>query len=195
MRIGIMGGTFDPIHLGHLIAAECARTEHELDEVWFMPAHVPPHKSHAPEASGEERLEMVRRAIAGHPHFRPFDYELRKGGVSYSVDTVNDLVKSYPQRTFHYIIGGDMVAYLPQWVRIEEIIRHIRFIGLHRHGFPIQVSELPKPIADAVVTAIMPTIDISSTLIRSRCKNGLSVRYMIPDSVHEYIRERKMYGS
>lgn len=190
-----MGGTFDPIHIGHLIAAESVRTSVQLDEVWFMPAFVPPHKSNAPEAAPEERLEMVRLAVEDNAFFHPFDYELRKGGVSYSIETMMDLRAQYPEHHFFYIIGGDMVQYLPKWVRIEEMVHLVQFIGLRRPGYTVDLSELPASIAEAVTMTEMPMIDISSTYIRNRRHTGLSIRYCVPQAVEAYIRERKLYES
>ncbi|TCZ77048.1 nicotinate-nucleotide adenylyltransferase [Paenibacillus albiflavus] len=195
MRIGIMGGTFDPIHLGHLIAAESVRTSCELDEVWFMPTFVPPHKSNAPKATPEERLEMVRLAVEDNPFFHPFDYELRKGGVSYSIETMTELRVKYPDHEFYYIIGGDMVQFLPKWVRIEEMVQFVQFIGLNRPGYTVDLSELPPLIAKAVTMTEMPSFHISSTYIRERCLEGLSIRYCVPKAVEAYIRERKLYES
>lgn len=193
MRIGIMGGTFDPIHSGHLIAAESVRTSQQLDEVWFMPTFVPPHKSNAPEATPDDRMNMVRLAVEDNPFFHPFDYELRKGGVSYSIETMTDLYDQYPQHTFSYIIGGDMVQYLPNWVRIEELVHLVRFIGLHRPGYTVDLASLPDYIAHVVTMTEMPSFDISSTYIRDRCHKGLSIRYCVPNLVEAYIRERKLY--
>jgi nicotinate-nucleotide adenylyltransferase len=195
MRIGIMGGTFDPIHIGHLLAAESVRTNVQLDEVWFMPASVPPHKSNAPQANPDERLEMVRLAVQDNPFFYPFDYELRKGGVSYSIETMTDLRAQYPEHHFYYIIGGDMVQYLHKWVRIEEMVHLVHFIGLHRPGYTVDLSKLPDSIANAVTMTEMPLIDISSTYIRNRCHVGLSIRYWVPEAVEAFIRERKLYES
>lgn len=195
MRIGIMGGTFDPIHIGHLLAAESVRTRVQLDEVWFMPTAVPPHKSNAPKASPEERLQMVRLAVKDNPFFHPFDYELRKGGVSYSIETMTDLRTQYPDHHFYYIIGGDMVQYLPKWVRIEEMVHLVQFIGLHRPGYTVDLAKLPDSIANAVTMIEMPLIDISSTYIRNRCHAGSSIRYWVPNAVEAFIRERKLYES
>ncbi|WP_248926794.1 nicotinate-nucleotide adenylyltransferase [Paenibacillus hamazuiensis] len=195
MKVGIMGGTFDPIHIGHLIAAECAREGSGLDEVWFMPSHIPPHKENAPKASPEQRLEMVRRAVAGHPYFRPTDVELAIGGVSYSVDTVTRLQELHPQHRFFYIIGADMVQYLPKWYRIGDIVSSIGFIGLERPGTELRLELLPANIREAVTLVPMSVVDISSTLIRSRKAEGRSVRYFVPDPVNDYIEEKRLYES
>ncbi|MFE4568896.1 nicotinate-nucleotide adenylyltransferase [Paenibacillus chitinolyticus] len=195
MRIGIMGGTFDPVHTGHLVAGECARAACGLDEVWFMPVNVPPHKPNAPKASAEQRWEMVCRAVSDNPAFRPFDHELRKGGVSYSVDTIRELKARYPEHEFHYIIGADMVEYLPKWREIGEIMKMIGFIGLQRPGFELQPEALPAFIRPGVRLAPMPLLDISSTDIRTRRREGRSVRYLVTAPVHDYIEGMGLYES
>lgn len=195
MRIGIMGGTFNPIHLGHLIAAEQAREGMLLQEVWFMPSNIPPHKEPETGAAAEQRLEMVRRAITGHPHFRVNDLELRLGGKSYSVNTVAELRKRHPDHEFYFIIGGDMVQYLPNWYRIEEMVRQVFFIGLQRAGTPLDLDVLPDWIREKVVMVPMPMIQISSTDIRGRFAEKQSIRYLVPDEVRRYIEENGLYES
>lgn len=195
MKVGIMGGTFDPIHQGHLLAAERAREEAGLDEVWFMPSSTPPHKPNAPKASAEQRLAMVEAAIADNPHFRAEPREIRRGGTSYTVDTVRELKAAYPGLDFHYIIGADMVQYLPHWVRIEELARMITFIGLTRPGYSSDVSGLQASIREKVLPVTMPQVDISSTLIRNMRSRGQSVRYLVPETVLSYMEGNRLYES
>ncbi|MCZ8518668.1 MULTISPECIES: nicotinate-nucleotide adenylyltransferase [Paenibacillus] len=193
MKIGLMGGTFDPIHIGHLLAADSVSTALELDEVWFMPTNVPPHKDRKPGATAAQRLEMVRLAVEGHPRFRVSDVELRMGGISYSIDTVSMLREEHPGYAFHYIIGADMVQYLPKWYRIEELIGLVTFIGLERPGYSTGYDTLPGPIREAVRLVPMPQIELSSTEIRQRRAEGLSARYRVPDRVNEYIEVNSLY--
>jgi nicotinate-nucleotide adenylyltransferase len=195
MKIGIMGGTFDPIHLGHLIAAESAREAAGLNEVWFMPTHIPPHKPNLPKASAEQRLEMVRLAIAHQVNFRVVDYELIRGGISYTADTVRILHELHPTLTFYYIIGADMVMYLPKWMQIEEIVKHASFIGLQRAGFQVALDQLPVNLAYKVQLAPMPLIEISSTVIRERQRLQQSVRYLVPENVRMYMEANRLYES
>lgn len=192
-KVGIMGGAFDPIHLGHLLAAEAAREQHGLDEVWFMPSHIPPHK-HQAGVSGEQRLAMVKAAIQSHPHFRPLDIELRRGGVSYTVDTIKELRGEHPDLELYFIIGADMVNYLPKWEGIDELTDMITFIGLQRPGSFLELDTLPPFIQEAVLLADMPLVDISSSLIRKRISGGHSVRYMVPENVYDYIVRSGLYG-
>ena len=193
MKIGIMGGTFDPIHLGHLLAAEHAAEEAQLDEVWFIPSYQPPHKDYSPGATEDERWQMVNLAIEGNPRFRAIDWELRQAGVSYSLDTAQMLVETYPQDEFSWLIGADMVQYLPNWHRIEDLCSLIGFIGFARPGTVIDLNELQPVIRDRVRLVTIPQLDISSTYIRERMRLGRSVRYMVPEAVGAYIEERRLY--
>lgn len=192
-RVGIMGGAFDPIHIGHLLAAEAAREQHQLDEVWFMPSHIPPHKQQA-GVSGQQRLEMVEAAIRDHASFKTIDIELQRGGVSYTIHTVKELRKMFPHVELYFIIGADMVNYLPNWENIEELTSMLQFIGLQRPGSFMELDTLPSYIQKAVTLADMPLIDISSSLIRRRIMKGLSVRYMVPEAVFEYMIRSGLYG-
>lgn len=195
MKVGIMGGTFDPIHQGHLLAAERAREEVGLDEVWFMPANTPPHKRNAPKASVEQRVEMVNAAIEHNRHFRVELMEIQRGGTSYTIDTVRELKRHYPDIAFYYIIGADMVQYLPNWAKIDELVKLITFIGLGRPGYTSDTGLLPASIRGSVVTASMPQVDISSTMIRNLRQAGRSVRYLVPEPVLSYIEVNRLYES
>lgn len=190
-----MGGTFDPIHIGHLVAAERARLGAGLEEVWFMPANVPPHKKNAPKASSEQRWDMVCLAVQGNPYFRPIDIEICKGGVSYSINTVELLQQQHPDVYFSYIIGADMVQYLPKWHRIDELAKQIDFIGLGRPGYELRLAQLPPHIRGRVKQVTMPLIGISSTAIREERLNKGSIRYWVPNSVQAYIEENHLYES
>jgi nicotinate-nucleotide adenylyltransferase len=195
MKIGILGGTFDPIHLGHMLAAESSREAADLDEVWFMPTNIPPHKRNLPKANAEHRLAMVSLAVADHPSFRAVDYELERGGTSFTADTVQTLRDLHPNNCFYYIIGADMLMDLPKWVRIEEIVEGVSFIGLERPGFQIEVKQLPAKLADKVQLASMPLIEISSTAIRERKQHCQSVRYLVNEKVRIYMEANQLYES
>lgn len=194
-KIGIMGGTFDPIHIGHLIAAETAREQCDLHEVWFIPSYVPPLKANEPGVSGEKRYEMVCLAIESNAAFRALDIELQRGGVSYSYHTVMELQRRYPNHSFSYIIGSDRINDLPQWHQIEQLAAQITFIGLERTSDPYDIDALPIFLKERISLIHMPAVDISSTAIRSRVNAGLSVQYLVPDSVHSYMRRYKLYES
>ncbi|MGM0879775.1 MAG: nicotinate-nucleotide adenylyltransferase [Bacillota bacterium] len=194
-KIGIMGGTFDPIHIGHLIAAETAREQCDLHEVWFIPSYVPPLKANEPGVSSEKRYEMVCGAIESNAAFRALDIELQRGGVSYSYDTVMELQRRYPNHSFSYIIGSDRINDLPQWHQIEQLAAQITFIGLERTSDPYDIDALPIFLKERISLIHMPAVDISSTAIRSRVNAGLSIQYLVPDSVHSYMRRYKLYES
>lgn len=194
MKIGIMGGTFDPIHMGHLLAAEAARDSHALDEIWFMPSHVPPHKPSA-GATGQQRLEMTELAVKQATQYEVLGIEMELGGVSYTIDTMRELWRRFPEHEFYFIIGADMVNYLPKWEEIEELASKMTFIGVGRPGFQLHLDDLPDALQGRVLLAEMPLVDISSTAIRRRLASGHSVRFMIPDAVHQYIVRSGLYGT
>ncbi|MCQ6558383.1 nicotinate-nucleotide adenylyltransferase [Paenibacillus mendelii] len=195
IKVGLMGGTFDPIHYGHLLAAETAREACGLDEIWFVPSYVPPLKPNEPGAGGDVRLEMVYRAIDFQPHFRAMDVELERGGISYSIDTVMELQALYPGRAFSYIIGSDRVNDLSSWHRSEELAKLVSFIGVERPGEPIDQSGLPSYIRERLTIVEMPLIEISSTDIRKRRSEDRSIRFMVPEKVYSFIMRNGLYES
>lgn len=176
-----------------MLAAEAARVAYGLEEVWFMPSHIPPHKEDA-GVTGMMRLEMTAEAVAGHPSFRTLDLEIKRGGISYTVDTIKALREMYPEHDFSFIIGADMVEYLPKWNRIEELAGMLTFIGVNRPGTKLNVESLPDFLRRVVRIAEMPLIEISSTMIRERAAAGGSIRYMVPDRVYDYIVRSGIYG-
>jgi len=192
-KVGIMGGTFDPIHIGHLIAAVRAMECASLDEVWFIPTAEPPLKPNAPLASEQQRFEMVKLAIQHEPRFRVLDIELHRGGTSYSIDTMLYLLKHYADHDFYYIVGSDRIHDLPQWHRAKELLELIGFIGLNRPSEPLELERLPHRWQRKLTLASMPLIDISSTELRKRAGEGLSLRYYVPDEVEQFIRRYHLY--
>ncbi|KGE18670.1 nicotinate-nucleotide adenylyltransferase [Paenibacillus wynnii] len=193
MKVGIMGGTFDPLHMGHMLAAEAARDTYSLDEVWFMPSHIPPHK-HEAGVSSEDRLAMVQEAVQAHESFRTLDWEISRGGVSYTIQTVRKLQQEFPHLELYFIIGADMVQYLPKWEEIEELVQRLTFIGVGRPGTKLDLAVLPENIAEKIVLADMPQVDISSTMLRERAAEGKSIRYMVPEAVFNYVHRSGLYG-
>ncbi|KKC47126.1 MULTISPECIES: nicotinate-nucleotide adenylyltransferase [Paenibacillus] len=200
-KAGIMGGTFDPIHIGHMIAAERAMEACGLDEMLFIPNAGPPLKDRAPGASPEDRWSMVRLAVQAHPRFRALDIELKRGGVSYTFDTVLQLQEEMPETEFHLIIGTDRIGDLPKWHRIGELAERIRFIGVDRpsdDGDPAAsataaAGRLPDKLGERLLLASMPRLAISSTAIRARLGAGLSVRYLVPEPALDYLLEKGLY--
>ncbi|MCM3488697.1 nicotinate-nucleotide adenylyltransferase [Alkalihalophilus marmarensis] len=189
MKIGLFGGTFDPPHHGHMMLAEHIRVECELDQVWFIPVSTPPHKKRSDMSSVDERFELVTVAIRSNPHFHVSTIERDRGGRSYTIDTVKQLKEEYPAHEFFFIIGGDMVESLPTWAGIEELVNLITFIGVNRPGYS------PSPVyKDHLIHIDFPPIDLSSTDIRQRVKEGKSIRYFVQDEVAEMIKESRLYG-
>ena len=141
-RIGILGGTFDPPHCGHLLIANEVLHALKLDEVWFMPNREPPHKEKTGLISNEDRLALIRLAISGHPSFRIETIELQRSGPSYTYDTMTLLVKKHPDVEFFFIIGADMIEYLPKWHKISELIAH----SIYRGRTPDYQTDSPYPL-------------------------------------------------
>lgn len=189
--IGLFGGTFDPIHTGHLILAERAREELELDAVLFMPAHIPPHKTGGRHiADGDARLEMIRRAIAGNPAFFVTDIELVRQGVSYTVDSLRQLHTVAPNASLTLLIGSDNARDFDTWREPEEILRMAHIGVWERPGSYFW----PEIFADYIAEKISaPLIEISSTDIRNRIATGRSVRYLTPDPVVDYLEHHGIY--
>lgn len=185
-KIGILGGTFNPPHLGHLIIAEHVRDELALEEIWFVPTYISPHKEKL-NISVKHRLNMLRKAIEGNKYFFINEIEINRAGTSYTIDTITSLTKQYPNDEFYFIIGADMVEYLPNWKRIEELISLVTFVGVNRRHHSLS-SRYPVKNVD------VPLIDISSTEIRARIKQNKSIKYLVPNNVQQYIEENRLYG-
>lgn len=185
-RVGILGGTFNPPHIGHLIIANEVLCALDLDEVRFMPNHEPPHKQKAGNVTAEDRLAMVSLAIADHPKFTIEDIELLRKGKSYTYDTMVLLKEREPDTEFYFIIGGDMIEFLPHWYRIEELCKMVHFVGVKRPNYCV---DTPYPVQMVDV----PEIQLSSSLIRKKIAEHQTVKYLLPDRVISYIKENRLY--
>ena len=202
-RIGIFGGTFDPIHVAHLIVAERVASERDLARVLFIPAREPPHKRRSPVASGPDRLRMVELATAGNPAFEALPIELEREGPSYTLMTVWELRRRMPADELFLILGGDSVRDVGSWWRAEELVGEVDVIGVDRPGAMLDdcIDVLGKRFGagwaertrDLHVT--VPLLDVSATDIRARIRAGLSVRYLVPEPVLQCIAERGLYRS
>ncbi|WP_230499327.1 nicotinate-nucleotide adenylyltransferase [Sutcliffiella rhizosphaerae] len=186
-KVGIIGGTFDPPHLGHLLIANDVREQLNLNEVWFMPNHIPPHKQNDTITPTEVRKAMLVAAVESNPYFRVESIELLREGPSYTYDTMVLLKKNHQDTHFYFIIGADMVEYLPKWFNIEKLLELVTFVGVKRPGYPVQ-----SPYKITEVEA--PEMDISSTMIRNRVKEGRSSLYLVPEGVKQIIEEKNLYG-
>ena len=198
-RIGIMGGTFDPIHMGHLITAEMVRTDAHLDEILFIPSARPPHKDGARAASAEDRLIMTERAVQDNPYFSVSDIELRRDGPSYTVDTIAELRADLGEAEIFFITGADAMNDLYRWHEPELLLRSCRFIVATRQGAPLDELLIAEKFTaeERSHIQVLPTphLEISSTVIRARVRAGLSIRHLVPRTVEEYIRERGLYSA
>lgn len=203
-RYGILGGTFDPPHLGHLVLAQEVLAQLRLDKVWFVPTGSPPHKPNRRISSAADRREMVERAIAGNEQFALSAVELDRDGPSYSADTVCLLRRQWGENVFMcFILGWDMLTYLPQWHQPERVIATAdRIAATHRPGFasaaPDEIAQLSRglPGLAAKLTIVsIPQLEVSSSEIRRRVASGVPIRYLVSDSVRSYIEERGLYRS
>ncbi|AQQ52945.1 nicotinate-nucleotide adenylyltransferase [Planococcus lenghuensis] len=186
-KIGVLGGTFNPPHIGHLIMANEALFKLGLDEVRLMPNAVAPHKEVA-GADAAQRLEMTRLAASGYPGIEVEAFEIEKGGVSYSVDTMQQLTDREPDAVFYFLIGGDMIEGLTDWHRIDDLLKIVTFAGFRRPGYNEETA-YPVTLVDA------PELKLSSTFLRERIAAGGPVAHLIPDAVEQFIRKEHLYGS
>ena len=188
MRIGILGGTFNPIHIGHLILAEEAHFKLKLDKLIFVPAFVPPHKSSLDVINAKDRLEMVRLAIEDNPDFGLSTFEIDSKKKSYSIDTLKEFRAIYgADAELCFITGSDSLKDLFSWKNINDIFKISKFIVANRPGYPIK--DVPKEVDTVVITPI----EVSSEDIRKRLSEGRSIRYLVTEKVRKYIADRKLY--
>ncbi len=191
MTIGVFGGTFDPPHIAHLIIAEFVRQELGLGKILFVPAALPPHKQDVHVSSPEHRLAMIRLATRGNNAFEVSDIEIRRTGVSYTVDTLEDLARQHPGDAFVLMIGEDNLVDFRNWKSPDRILQLARVVAMTRPGF---TASPHLPLGEGVTICEVPELDIASRKIRELLREGKSVRYLVPDPVEEYIRENRLYG-
>lgn len=198
MRLGIFGGTFDPVHYGHLLLAEQCREQLGLDEVWFLPAATSPFKQGQRTTSAEHRVAMLELAVAGHPAFRVSELELRRGGTSYTVDTLAELQAQHADHELFLLIGADSLTDLPHWrepARILELAT-VAAVNRGRSAADLEAIVPQLPAAAGRVSLVqMPAVDISATDLRGRAAAGRSIRYLTPRPVEEYIRQHRLYSA
>lgn len=188
-RIGIFGGTFNPIHYGHLIAAQTVGVELKLDETIFVPCAHPPHKMERELAPSKDRLAMIRLAIRKNPFFDVSDFEIQKGGKSYSIDTVRHFRTLYPRGTkFFFIVGADAAECLPTWKDVDELVKMVTFVAVNRPGYKPNNCHTIKHKSMEI-----PGMEISSSFIRHSLHKGRSIRYLTHERVVEYIYVHHLY--
>lgn len=185
-RVGLLGGTFDPPHKGHFSIAKAAVDSLRLDEIWFIPTYESPHKREAATDS-EHRLQMLKLMIAEERNFHIKTIELERKGKSYTIDTMDELLTTYPDVQFYFIIGADQVKSLHKWHRIEQLLEKVKFVGVERPGVDwhetIEVTKLAAP-----------KFDVASTTIRNNIKQGQSVDQFVHPDVYAYVKEHRLYG-
>ncbi len=192
MRIGIYGGSFDPVHYGHLLLAESAREQLKLDKVLLMPAATAPHKRGQESAPAKSRIEMLELAIGGHAALEISRLEIDRGGVSYTVDTLSTLRAEHPGAELILLVGGDTLADMPNWKDPEKVVSLARIAVVDRPGISMEAVELPGA---ELLCVEMPRIDLSSREIRSHVARGESIRYRLPRGVEQYILHAGLYAN
>lgn len=198
MKIGILGGTFDPIHYGHLVAGEEARCALNLERVLFVPAARPPHKPDYHVSPAEHRLAMLRLAVADNPAFDVSTVDIDRPGFSYTVDTIGLLQQQLgPEAELYFILGEDALADLPTWHQPDKLLTLCRLIAVNRpgyHSFSLRLLERQLPGVERRVHAVrIPELAIWSTELRARVASGVPIRYLVPNAVHEYIHQHELY--
>ena len=192
MRLGLFGGSFNPPHVGHLAVAEACAEALDLVRVLWMPAATPPHKQGDPTlASGPDRLALVEAAVAENDRFEASDLELRRGDVSYTVDTLRHLGDAHAGAAWHLIVGGDSLAGFASWREPREILRLARVVAYARPG--TDLGEVPEWVRAGTTVVEGPLLDLSSTQLRARLGAGQTVRYLVPDAVRADIEARGLY--
>ncbi|HEX4611028.1 MAG TPA: nicotinate (nicotinamide) nucleotide adenylyltransferase [Urbifossiella sp.] len=200
MRIGIFGGTFDPVHMGHLILAEQCRDQAGLDEVWFLPSYHPPHKAAAGVSRFEHRCDMLELATAGHPGFRVERIEKELPPPSYTAETLAELRRRRPGDEFTLLMGSDGLPDLPGWYEPRRVVELAGLAVVPRPGVMLWTADrLTKALglpADAIRLRYVacPMIEIASRELRRAVADGMSIRYLVPRAVEEYARDRKLYA-
>lgn len=196
--LGLIGGTFNPVHYGHLLAAEYSRNEMGLDTVIFVPAARPPHKDGREILDAGLRYEMVRMAIEDNPGFAISDHELERPGPSYTVDTIHYFEQLYPGKIIYFIMGADSLLLMKTWKDAGVLAARGNFIVVTRPGYHVKwdeapLSELPGDLRNRLVFLEIPGMDISSSEIRRRVQMGKSIKYMLPGSVEHFIMKNGLY--
>jgi nicotinate-nucleotide adenylyltransferase len=187
MRIGILGGNFNPIHHAHLFVADQVQQLLDLDEVQLMPENEPPHRDAKATISAHHRVEMLSLAIADYPKMRLNLSEIARGGKSYTYDTMRKLTAEHPENEYFFIIGGDMVDYLDKWYRIDDLVKLVTFVAVRRDQTILTPPKYPVQLIE------LPLLNISSSDIRERLAAGNQPNFLLPDDVLTYIYEHGIY--
>ncbi len=194
MKIGILGGTFNPVHIGHLILAEEVREKLGLDKIIFVPTALPPHKDSLNIAPAKDRLKMLKLATASNKFFAVSDIEIKRGGKSYTIDTVKELKKNNPRDSFYLIIGSDLITYFDGWKDIDQIAKAVTFVVATRPGYPLEdIGSYVAKQQVGVKTLAIRAVDVSGFEVRQCVAQNKSFGYLVTDKVFDYIKKRKLY--
>ncbi len=203
--IAIFGGTFNPIHFGHLIVAEEIRAKYNLDKIIFVPNHLPPHKEPSDLIEAKLRLTMVNLATVSNPCFEVSDYEIEKGGKSFTIDTIKHFRQLYgTKNNIYFIVGADMLSEITSWKNVEELLKICRFIAVPRPGYDItkifnqnylgsENFDIATELLENVLIENIVTSDISSSSIRQRVREWKSIKYFVPEPVEQFIHNQQLY--
>ena len=190
-KLGILGGTFDPIHMGHLVLAEQAREQFQLEQIIFIPSASPPHKTEQELSLAIHRFEMTKLALEGNRYFSVSDIELKRKGLSYTIETLRELKGLYKDSEIYFLTGSDVLEEITTWKDPEEIYKLARIVIAVRPGFDKFDPE--NHFAKKSVIVRITGVDISSTQIREKVRNGESIKYLVPSKVEEYIKKKNLY--
>lgn len=185
-KVGILGGTFNPPHLGHLIIADQVKDQLGLEKILFLPSARPPHANGKTTIEAKHRAKMVEKAIEEYPEFELDQTEIERGGKSYTFDTIKALSEQNPDIEYYFIIGADMVEDLPSWYKVEELVRLVQIVAVNRPNYSV---ETPYPL----IFIDVPNIEISSSIIRQKISDHCSVKFLLPDKVLDYIESEGLY--
>jgi len=193
-----MGGTFDPIHYGHLVTAEEARFQFNMEQVVFIPAGIPPHKARKNISHSSHRLAMTRLAVGSNHHFTVSDVEIKRSGPSYAIDTVRSIGKEYEGWEIYFITGADAVLEILTWKKVEELLQKCVFVAATRPGFQLEslgrkLAHLDRAYSSRIKTMEVPALAISSTDIRRRVGEGRPIKYLLPEATEEYLYRHGLY--
>jgi len=197
-KLGVLGGTFDPPHYGHLALAENGRVQLGLEQVLFVPAGAPPHKPALPVASADHRAAMVEAAIADNPAFALSTVDLARPGPHYTVETLALLRREYPEAALFFLMGGDSLAEFPSWCDPAGIVQKATLAVMTRSGWAADLATLERAVPQVrqrLVWLDAPCLDISGTDLRRRARQGLPLRYLVPPAVEEYVERHRLYRS
>ncbi len=197
VRLGVFGGTFDPVHYAHLLLAETCREELGLTELRFVPAGNPPHKPDAAITDGHTRADMLQLAVSGYPEFVVDRRELRRSGPSFTVDTLAEFSAEFPEAELYFILGADSLRDIPSWREPDRIAQLATIVAVNRPGLPLptnqQVGEWVGRLADRVQVLQIPGTDLSATDLRQRVRDGKGLRFMTPKAVEAFIQQHAVY--